>query len=75
MAKVHEDKMHCCECGEESEALNDNDQCPDCETWLVIQYHCPECDVEWTDEWYCACDSECPKCGHDIEAMTWEDAV
>lgn len=24
------------------------------------------CGVKWTDEWSCACDDECPKCGHDI---------
>lgn len=26
------------------------------------KYRCRECDVEWTDEWSCACDDTCPQC-------------
>lgn len=80
MAKEHEDAMLCVTCGEESEALNDDDECPDCETWLVIQYRCPVddggCGHEWSEEWSCACDSECPECGlKNITALSWEDAT
>ncbi len=26
-------------------------------------YRCPRCGEEWTDDWSCACNDECPKCG------------
>lgn len=26
-------------------------------------YNCDSCDTEWTDEWSCGCDDECPSCG------------
>jgi hypothetical protein len=26
-------------------------------------YKCPECGTEWTDEWSCCCNDECPSCG------------
>lgn len=31
--------------------------------WFVNFYYCPDCDVEWQDEWSCMCDDECPECG------------
>jgi len=43
--------------------------------WYRIFYECPECDVEWEDEWDCACDSECPVCGQVFEALWWEEMV
>lgn len=30
-------------------------------------YRHDECEEEWTNRWSCACDDECPSCGHDIE--------
>lgn len=38
-----------------------------------VHYHCSDCDVSWQSEWSCACDDECPKCGHDIEAESYDD--
>ena len=32
-------------------------------TWFRNHYECYRCDHEWTDEWSCACDDECPSCG------------
>lgn len=26
-------------------------------------YRCDDCDTEWTEEWSCQCDDECPNCG------------
>lgn len=26
-------------------------------------YQCPSCDYEWTDEWTCQVDDDCPNCG------------
>lgn len=40
--------------------------------WLRVRYE--HCGVSWEDVWPCACDSECPVCGLDIEATSWEDA-
>lgn len=30
------------------------------------QYHCDECDTEWSDEWSCQCDDDCSGCGHSL---------
>jgi hypothetical protein len=45
---------------------------PHCQPWFRIRYHHKACGVSWEDEWSCACDSECPRCGMDIEALDWE---
>ena len=37
--------------------------------WFVIYYLCP-CGREWSDEWSCACDSEC-ECGRTVPALDW----
>ena len=29
--------------------------------------------MEWEDIWSCACDSECPECGADIQPYDWEE--
>lgn len=26
-------------------------------------YHCTRCDTQWSDNWSCMCDDDCPKCG------------
>lgn len=45
------------------------------ERLLDIEYRCPECGHEWTEQWSCACDSECPACGlKNIEALSWDEA-
>lgn len=31
--------------------------------WFLNQYHCEECGADWSDEWSCCCDDECPSCG------------
>jgi hypothetical protein len=33
------------------------------EKQYINNYHCPDCDEEWTDVWTAMCDDECPKCG------------
>lgn len=38
--------------------------------FLIYYSHCGE---EWEDVWSCACDSECPECGADIEPYDYED--
>ena len=30
---------------------------------LLNHYRCPSCEHTWTDQWDCACDDECPRCG------------
>lgn len=45
------------------------------ERLLDIEYRCPECGHEWTEQWSCACDSQCPACGlKSIEALSWDEA-
>lgn len=45
------------------------------ERLLDIEYRCPNCGHEWTEQWSCACDSECANCGTpDITASEWEEA-
>lgn len=36
---------------------------------LIIRYE--HCDTVWFDLYGRACDSECPECGDDIEALAW----
>jgi len=37
-------------------------------------YKCPRCGEEWSDEWSCACNDACPKCGmKDITPTHSED--
>ncbi len=38
-------------------------------------YHCEACDVEWTDEWSCACDDECPECGRDFSPYDSDEVL
>jgi len=40
--------------------------------WLLVNYEC-DCGAEWSDEWSCACDDECPSCGATVEASDYED--
>lgn len=39
---------------------------------FLNHYRCEECDVEWDDQWSCACDDECASCGADISPYAWE---
>jgi len=36
-------------------------------------YRCDDCDVEWSDDWSCCCDDECPSCGRDYTPTHSED--
>jgi predicted nucleic acid-binding Zn-ribbon protein len=31
--------------------------------WYCSHYQCARCDHEWSDEWSCMCDDDCPDCG------------
>lgn len=31
--------------------------------WFLNFYDCDRCNREWTDDWSCACDDDCPHCG------------
>ena len=31
--------------------------------WFANHYKCDRCGQEWTDEWSCMCDDDCPHCG------------
>ncbi len=31
--------------------------------WYRNHYECARCGSEWTDEWSCQCDDDCPHCG------------
>lgn len=44
--------------------------------WYLNHYHCGGCGTDWSDEWSCCCDDECPNCGsrnwspHESEDLT-----
>ena len=39
-------------------------------------YRCPRCEKEWSDEWECMCDDDCPHCGcRHISPYKSEDAA
>jgi hypothetical protein len=31
--------------------------------WFRNHYDCDRCGGDWTDEWSCTCDDDCPHCG------------
>ena len=31
--------------------------------WFRNYYHCGRCGSDWSDEWSCCCDDDCPDCG------------
>jgi DNA-directed RNA polymerase subunit RPC12/RpoP len=31
--------------------------------WYLNHYTCARCGSDWTDEWSCMCDDDCPYCG------------
>ena len=31
--------------------------------WFLNYYKCTSCGRDWTDEWSCMCDDNCPHCG------------
>jgi len=31
--------------------------------WFLNHYECDRCGRDWTDEWSCMCDDDCPHCG------------
>ena len=44
--------------------------------WYQNHYTCDRCGGDWTDEWSCTCDDDCPNCGarhmspHDSDDLT-----
>jgi hypothetical protein len=40
---------------------------------FLNHYHCDACDIEWDDEWSCACNDHCPSCNAEIEPYESED--
>lgn len=55
------------------------------EGWFLNHYRCDECIdpesdpengelLEWSDEWSCQCDDECPECGRAFSPYKSEDA-
>jgi predicted nucleic acid-binding Zn-ribbon protein len=44
--------------------------------WFLNYYTCDRCGEDWTDEWSCRCDDDCPNCGarhmspHDSDDLT-----
>lgn len=43
---------------------------------FINHYRCPRCEKDWTDEWDCMCDDDCPHCGcRHISPYRSEDAV
>ena len=39
--------------------------------WLRVRYE--HCGMSWEEVWPCACDTDCPVCGLDVEATSWEE--
>lgn len=31
--------------------------------WYRNHYRCALCDYDWSDEWSCTCEDDCPSCG------------
>jgi len=31
--------------------------------WFLNHYTCYRCDQDWSDNWSCTCDDDCPHCG------------
>jgi predicted nucleic acid-binding Zn-ribbon protein len=31
--------------------------------WFLNHYRCARCARQWTDQWSCLCDDDCPHCG------------
>jgi hypothetical protein len=42
-------------------------------TWFRKSYRCDDCEVDWSDEWSCACNDRCPVCDAEIEPYESED--
>lgn len=67
------DPNTCRTCGEEYPEGGDgwDGECPDCadasSPSYLNHYHCEACDIEWEDEWSCACNDKCPQCNREIE--------
>lgn len=42
--------------------------------WYYNKYRCDRCHYIWTDEWSCACDDDCPRCGaRHMQPYDYED--
>lgn len=45
---------------------------PEPKLWFRKEHEC-SCGCQWTDEWDCLCDDECPNCGADVSPSDWEE--
>jgi hypothetical protein len=41
--------------------------------WILKCYRCTQCGAKWTDEWSCACNDRCPRCGTETEPYDDQD--
>jgi hypothetical protein len=41
--------------------------------WFLKYYRHIKCGTKWTDEWSCACNDKCRRCGAEIEPYDWDD--
>ena len=42
--------------------LGDSEGLEERMAWFLNYYKCDRCGGEWTDEWSCMCDDDCPHC-------------
>jgi len=40
---------------------------------FLNHYYCPDCNIEWDDEWDSTCDDECPECRKEYSPYKSED--
>jgi transcription initiation factor IIE alpha subunit len=45
----------------------------DKELWFLNYYRCPNCQIEWTDEWSCQGNDKCPSCNKEITPYESEE--
>ena len=38
-------------------------------SWFRKSYRCDDCEVDWNDEWSCACNDRCPVCDAEIDLL------
>jgi hypothetical protein len=39
------------------------------EAWYENRYKCPQCKVEWRNNWTCKCNDRCPVCNKEITPL------
>lgn len=53
--------------------MSEPDEPDEYQRWYLNHYYCEDCDLDWTDEWDCQCDNECPNCGADYTPVRSEE--